>query len=72
MPCNQHAAGMPPSWWVGFARNYQDGRKGEEGRSYHVLNKFEFAQPPPYNWYSNQPLSDWKGIRLIKTSNDGA
>ena len=55
---------MPLRWWFGFSRSYEDGRAGEEGRICHVLSEIEFGGPRPRYWYSDAPLSDWKGVEL--------
>ena len=55
---------IPLHWWFGFSRSYEDGRAGEEGRSCHVLSDIEFGGESPSNWFSDAPLSDWKGVAL--------
>ena len=55
---------IPLYWWFGFSRSYEDGRAGEEGRTCHVLSEIEFVYGRPSKWYSNAPLSGWKGISL--------
>ena len=54
---------IPLRWWFGFSRSYVDGRAGE-GRIRHVLSEIEFEGAYPGNWFSDAPLSDWKGIVL--------
>ena len=53
---------IPLRWWFGFSRSYEDGRAGEEGRICHVLSEIEFDGAVPGKWYSDAPLSEWKGI----------
>ena len=55
---------IPVYWWFGFSRSYEDGRAGEEGRICHVLSEIEFDGACPDKWYSDKPLSEWKGVRL--------
>ena len=54
---------IPLHWWFGFSRSYEDGRAGD-GRICHVLSEIEFDRECPPNWYSDSPLSMWKGIKL--------
>ena len=55
---------IPLRWWFGFSRSYEDGRAGEEGRVRHVLSEIELGVEPAAGWYSDAPLSAWKGIKL--------
>ena len=55
---------MPLYWWFGFSRSYEDGRAGDEGRICHVLSEIELGGARPDNWFSDAPLSKWKGIEL--------
>ena len=61
--------GIPLIWWLGFACQYQDGRRGNEGRVCSVLTEIKFGCPGlsnrlPINWNTNKALSQWEGIEM--------
>ena len=59
---------MKQRYWYGFARGYQHGQTGNEGRCCHTLSEFQFNGNPPNNWYSNNNLCIWEGI-CVKNGN---